>query len=169
MEPHAGSPGRSYRYYTGTPTFPAFSGVSLTAFNTTTVTGFSDAPHSFATTSSPPARRSYTVEVRNVGDRPGDEVVMAFIRPNSLDKQPPSLLIRRLVGFERVHLEAGESKQVTFDVSAETFAMVTARGDRVSTPGTFGLEFSTGIGSFASQRVVVDGVEAVLDAFPTAL
>lgn len=28
-------PGRTYRYYTGTPTFPAFSGISLTTFNTT--------------------------------------------------------------------------------------------------------------------------------------
>ena len=94
---------------------------------------------------------------------------MAFVRPRTLDAQPPSSLIRRLAGFERVHLAAGESKQVTFEVSAETFAMVTARGDRVSTPGTFGLEFSTGIGSFASQRVVVQGSEAVLDAFPASL
>ena len=143
--------------------------MSLTTFNATPAAGFSGAPHPFAATSSPSARRSYTVEVRNVGDRPGDEVVMAFVRPHTLDAQPPSSLIRRLAGFERVHLAAGESKQVTFEVSAETFAMVTARGDRVSTPGTFGLEFSTGIGSFASQRVVVQGSEAVLDAFPASL
>jgi len=27
--------GRTYRYYTGVPTFPAFTGISLTTFNTT--------------------------------------------------------------------------------------------------------------------------------------
>jgi hypothetical protein len=33
--PHDGTPGRSYRYYTGEPIFPAFTGISLTTFNIT--------------------------------------------------------------------------------------------------------------------------------------
>lgn len=70
MEPHPGSPGRSYRYYTGQPTFPAFSGMSLTTFNTTLnrtlAAALTNGVVELKTGSHAPATR-YVVEVTNVG------------------------------------------------------------------------------------------------------
>jgi beta-glucosidase len=52
-----------------------------------------------------------TVTVRNTGDRSGDEVVQLYIHdPVASISQP----VRRLRGFQRVTLEPGQSKTVTF-------------------------------------------------------
>jgi hypothetical protein len=91
---------------------------------------------------------------------------MVFVRPTRLYAQPASPLIRRLARFERVHLTPGAKQKVIFDVDANMFAMVTTQGDRVSTPGAFVLEFSTGVHTLASLHVRLTGGEVVLDAFP---
>lgn len=62
----------------------------------------------------------------------GDEVVQAYVMPPSGDKTG---LIKRLVGFERVHLAPGQSAEVELPVEAADLAMVESSGDRVFTPG----------------------------------
>ncbi|KAK7408602.1 hypothetical protein QQX98_009250 [Neonectria punicea] len=54
------------------------------------------------------------VKVRNTGDVAGKEVVQVYHRPNTtVGIEFP---VRRLVRFEKVELEAGESKDVTFSI-----------------------------------------------------
>ncbi|MFB6152210.1 MAG: glycoside hydrolase family 3 C-terminal domain-containing protein [Haloarculaceae archaeon] len=59
------------------------------------------------------------VEVRNVGSRASDEVVQLYTRQRESRTRQPEMELR---GFERVGLDAGESRTVTFDLSFEDFA-----------------------------------------------
>ncbi len=52
-----------------------------------------------------------SIEVRNVGDRPGVAVVELYIREQGTSVERP---VRELKGFERVDLGSGESKQIEF-------------------------------------------------------
>jgi beta-glucosidase len=90
---------RTYRYFTGTPLYPFGYGLSYSKFV------YSD----FATTPKAGSKSEISSRVRNVSTREGDEVVEFYLEsPGSRD----------LHGFRRVHLKAGESRLVSFDVDA---------------------------------------------------
>jgi len=74
------------------------------------------------------------VEVTNLGRLEGDEVVQAYLSDTEASAPVP---IRQLVGFQRVHLEAGETRQVSFTIPAKAFALVDAQGRRIIEPGAF--------------------------------
>jgi len=54
------------------------------------------------------------VVVTNVGDREGDEVVQLYASTKTVEL---TLCSKRLVGFQRIHLQAGESQRVVFPVT----------------------------------------------------
>jgi beta-glucosidase len=56
---------------------------------------------------------SATVTVKNVGRRAGDEVVQLYLQP--VDAKRPRAL-KELRGVERLSLQPGESRQVSFTV-----------------------------------------------------
>ncbi|OPZ64503.1 MAG: Periplasmic beta-glucosidase precursor [bacterium ADurb.Bin478] len=59
------------------------------------------------------------VEIKNTGDRPGEEVAQLYIR----DLQAPvSRPVKRLKGFRRLMLQPGESRRVTFTLPAAELA-----------------------------------------------
>lgn len=60
-----------------------------------------------------------TVDVTNTGSRPGDAVAEMYIR---LQGTSIALPVRSLEGFQRVTLNAGETKTITFKVPATAFA-----------------------------------------------
>jgi beta-glucosidase len=73
-----------------------------------------------------------SVQVTNTGGRAGDEVVQLYIHdPVASISQP----IRRLRGFERVTLEPGETRTVTFRLDASDFGFYDNRGRFVVEPG----------------------------------
>jgi beta-glucosidase len=73
-----------------------------------------------------------TVEVTNTGSRTGDEVVQLYIHdPVATISQP----IRRLRGFERVTLNPGETRTVTFTLDKSDFGFYDNRGKFVVEPG----------------------------------
>ncbi|NDV83237.1 glycoside hydrolase family 3 N-terminal domain-containing protein [Bacteroides sp. 51] len=57
-----------------------------------------------------------SVEVRNTGKRDGDEVVQLYLRYPIGDV---TRAVRELKGFRRIHLKAGEKKQVTFTLTPQ--------------------------------------------------
>lgn len=73
-----------------------------------------------------------TVDVRNVGDRAGDEVVQLYARDEEATVARPVLELR---GFRRVSLAPGERRTITFGLNAEQFAYVGADYRRVIEPG----------------------------------
>lgn len=58
--------------------------------------------------------------IRNTGERDGAEVVQLYANYNGTGKQAD--LNRKLIGFERVELAAGESKEITIEVPYRQFS-----------------------------------------------
>jgi beta-glucosidase len=104
--------GRTYRYFEGEPLYPFGFGQSYTEFR-----------YGAASLSAKAARLADTVTVRveleNIGQRAGDEVVQVYARfPKSRIARPK----RQLCGFRRVSLEAGERRTVELSVRAVDLA-----------------------------------------------
>jgi beta-glucosidase len=96
--------GRTYRYFKGNPLYGFGFGLSYSTFR------YSDLKASRA---SDGARVSVTV--KNDSARDGDEVVQLYVDGAGGADDP----IRSLRGFERVHLRAGESREVAFKLAPE--------------------------------------------------
>jgi beta-glucosidase len=73
------------------------------------------------------------VDVTNTGARAGDEVVQLYVRDEEASVARPVL---ELVGFRRVHLEPGECRTVSFQISTEQLSFTDANHRRVVEPGT---------------------------------
>jgi beta-glucosidase len=74
------------------------------------------------------------VDVRNAGERPGDEVVQVYL---TNEKATVPVPVRQLVGFERVHLDPGETRRLSFTISPEQMSVIDDRGKRVVTPSGY--------------------------------
>jgi beta-glucosidase len=125
--------GRTYRYFTGTPLYPFGFGLSYTRFAYGPLRLSGEAVK---------AGESVTakVEVRNVGDRPGDEVAQLYLSGQITPGQPaPGQPLRSLVGFQRVHLQPGETRELSFTLSARDLSRVDPAGHRAVEAGRYGL------------------------------
>ena len=77
-----------------------------------------------------------TVDVKNTGSRPGDEVVQLYIHdPVASISQP----VRRLRDFQRVTLDPGQTSSVTFTLDASDVGFYDNSGKFVVEPGTIDL------------------------------
>jgi beta-glucosidase len=80
------------------------------------------------------------VDVRNVGEREGDEVVQLYVRDVDASVTRP---VKELRGFARVRLAAGERRRVTFRLAAEQLAFTDLAGRLVVEPGRVALMVGT--------------------------
>ena len=161
-----GPVGRSYRYYTGETVYPFGYGLTLTTFALAPSSAWPSNATSFPTNSAS-AALTYTLTVTNTGASTGDEVIQAYFLPTATPAQPASRLNRQLFDYQRVHLGAGGSAQVSFEVSSATLRMSDrATGNLVSTPGTFDLLFTNGVDLQVGARVTVTGEEVTIKTFP---
>jgi beta-glucosidase len=62
-----------------------------------------------------------SVDVRNIGERPGEETVQLYVRETYA---PVSLPVKQLRGFERVALNPGETKTVTLTLTPEDLQLL---------------------------------------------
>ena len=77
-----------------------------------------------------------TVTVTNTGTRDGDEIVQLYIHDKVASISRP---VRELKGFKRIHLNAGESKDVSFDITPDLLKFYDANLKEVLEPGQFDL------------------------------
>lgn len=75
-----------------------------------------------------------SVQVSNTGDVAGTEVVQLYIHDVAASIARP---VKELKGFERVFLEAGESRTVTFTIDEETLSFYNAENRKVVEAGMF--------------------------------
>ncbi|WP_433290344.1 beta-glucosidase family protein [Pseudonocardia sp. CA-142604] len=78
--------------------------------------------------------------VTNTGDRAGTEIVQLYATDVVATVTRP---VVQLLGYARVHLDAGESAEVTFDVPTQRLAFSDRRMVRVVEPGTIELFVGT--------------------------
>ena len=75
-------------------------------------------------------------KVTNTGKRAGDEVVQLYLRD---DISSVTTYDRNLAGFERIHLNPGETREVSFKVLRSSMELLNAQNQWVIEPGTFSL------------------------------
>jgi beta-glucosidase len=103
--------GRTYQYFNGTPLYPFGFGLSYTRFRYSRL----------QSNASLPADGSINVslDLSNVGDRDGDEVVQLYVQlPESKVLRPR----QSLMAFKRVGLKAGETKTLHLTLAARDLA-----------------------------------------------
>jgi beta-glucosidase len=118
--------GRTYRYFKGEPLFAFGSGLSYTSF------AYS-APQLSATTLQAGAHLQVRTQVRNSGTRAGDEVVQVYLEFPQRAQSP----LRTLVGFQRVTLQPGETRELTFALAPRQLSDVDRTGQRAVQPGDY--------------------------------
>jgi beta-glucosidase len=100
------------------------------------------------------------VEVENVGERAGDEVVQLYVRDEEASVTRP---VKELRGFRRVHLTAGERRRVTFRLAAEQLAFTGLDGQLVLEPGRVRVMVGTSSADLPCQAdLELTGESAVL-------
>jgi beta-glucosidase len=110
-----------------TPLFPFGHGLSYTRFSY-------GPPRLGAATLQPGESMAVQVEVTNSGTRGGHEVVQLYLRDEVASVTRP---VKELRGFERIRLEPGESRTVTFEVEVDDLAFWNQEMRRVVEPGFF--------------------------------
>ncbi|OQX94941.1 glycosyl hydrolase [candidate division KSB1 bacterium 4572_119] len=77
-----------------------------------------------------------TVKVKNVGDYDGDEVVQLYIKDLVASMSRP---VKELKGFKKIHLSAGEEKNVVLKVKASDLGFYDHQSNYFVEPGMFKL------------------------------
>ena len=94
-----------------------------------------------------------TVTVKNTGSRDADEIVQLYIRDKVASISRP---VKELKGFQRIHLAAGESKEVSFLVTPETLKFYNAELKYVIEPGDFDIMVGPNSRDVKSALLTVD-------------
>ena len=139
---------RTYSYFTGAPLYPFGYGLSYTTFS---ISNLRIEPNYIG----PGSQATISVDVDNTGSRAGDQVVQLYVQNSDAGAKTAS---KRLKGFQRVSLNAGETKTITFDLPYEelSFWDVTTHAFRVE-GGTFNVTVgSSSIDAGVSGRITVD-------------
>ena len=148
----SGNPGRTYRFYTGSPVFEFGSGLSYTTFTYTTknesLRGSAAAVSAYLlesgrtrhTSFGAPAFDRLDITVTNSGNVAGADVVLAFIVPPPIPGSETSPPIKSLIGFERVFLQPGQSQTLQFPVTPTDVSLARKDGTRATVEGTWTLQ-----------------------------
>ncbi len=110
---------RTYRYFDGVPLYPFGYGLSYTTF------AYSKPRVDHASISAKGAM-TVAVDVTNTGGMAGDEVVQLYLTHPGAAAAP----LRALQGFQRVHLERGQKRTVSFTLRDRELSVVDDSGKR---------------------------------------
>jgi hypothetical protein len=168
---------RTYRYDTRPVMYPFGHGLSYSTFTYSGLT----APAKSGTGDD--LKVAFTV--KNTSTVDGDEVVQCYVNrelppvnaanvptPDKMSDEQATLLAtprKTLVGFARVPLKAGESKNVTFIITAQQLSLVVGKdGKREVRPGTLQIQVggSSVIGpGTPTQALTLEGAPKAPDSF----
>jgi beta-glucosidase len=108
------------------PLYPFGYGLSYTSFEYSNLR--------IAPEKSPDARVAVSVDVKNTGDRDGEEVAQLYIRDIASSVTTP---VKTLKGFQRLMLAKGEIRRLTFELTADELSIWNREMKRVVEPGVF--------------------------------
>lgn len=124
---------RTYRYFKGKPLYPFGYGLSYSQYEYGKVR---------LSTATLKAGEPLTVDadVKNTGQRDGDEVVQLYLTYPQLPGAPT----RALCGFQRVHVPAGKTQHVHLTIDPRSLSHVNESGDRRIAAGSYSLSVGGG-------------------------
>ena len=93
-----------------------------------------------------------TITVQNTGNKDADEVVQLYIRDMVCSISRP---IKELKGFQRIHLAAGESREVSFDITPEMLKFYNAELKHILEPGDFEIMVGTNSNDVKMQPLTI--------------
>ncbi len=109
--------GRTYRYFKGQPLYPFGYGLSYTTFSYSQLELPAQVEKGKAIT--------LTTTLQNTGTQQGEEVVQLYLQfPQVKGKAP----LKVLKGFQRIALNAGEQKQVSFVLTPDDLSLINEKG-----------------------------------------
>ena len=156
---NTGRPAEANNHYTSkyldlpwTPLYPFGYGLSYTTF------AYSNLRLSSARIAAGDGL-TVSVDVRNSGDRAGDEVVQLYVRDSVATVAEP---VKSLKGVRRISLRPGETQTVTFRLGADAFSLYDQQMRKVVEPGIFTIFVGTNSDEVRSTRVDVTGSTKVL-------
>ena len=111
-----------------TPQYPFGYGLSYTTFSFSNLS----APGSVS------ANRPFqvTAQIQNTGSTAGTDVVQLYLHESDTSILQP---VKKLEGFQRVQLNPGQTKTVTFTLGRQNLGFYNEQGQFVTEPGTFDL------------------------------
>jgi beta-glucosidase len=118
---------RGYIDMSGKPLFEFGYGLSYTKFE---YSNLQITPQK----TGPAGTRYVSVDVKNTGDRKGQEVVQLYINDIISSVSTP---VKELEGFEKITLEPGEKETVKFTLTPYQLSLLDRNMNRVVEPGTF--------------------------------
>ena len=142
-------PGRSYRYYSGTPLVRFGDGLSYSLFTVACTGGWSGGGDALIV---------IACTVTHTSGPAGDQILMVFHRVGadvvSLVNGSHPIPSSRLVAFDRVAVGAGDTVPVSFSLSSvDALPLVNERGARVLYEGLHSFDVADGAG--ANETVTV--------------
>ncbi len=135
--------GKTYRYFKGDPLYEFGYGLSYTKFKYSNI----EMPNTLESSND----LTVKVDVENIGDLKGDEVVQVYVQNTNADEFNPH---KTLASFERVSLAPGEKKTLTFTIDKEQLSSVNANGEKVMLPGAYNISVG---GAQPSEKRIKEG------------
>ncbi|MCL4540456.1 MAG: glycoside hydrolase family 3 C-terminal domain-containing protein [Bacteroidetes bacterium] len=140
--------GRTYRYFYGTPLYPFGFGLSYTAFKYSNISVSKKIAKSGDTL-------TVSVNVENTGKRDGDEVVQCYVRNLTAKGKHP---IMSLVGFDRVHIKRGETRNITIPLAIESLKLYSVKHARyVIEPGKYEVQIGSSSKDIKLKKTITVG------------
>jgi beta-glucosidase len=138
---------RGYLFDTTKPLYPFGYGLSYTSFDVS-------APRVLTPSivANQPAR--VAVDVANTGSRTGDEVVQLYVHDDQASVTRPVIELKR---FQRVTLQPGERRTITFELTRDDLALWNAEMKKVVEPGTFTIYSGPNSVDLKSAKLTVTG------------
>ena len=138
---------RGYLFDTTSPLYPFGYGLSYTSFDVST-------PRVLTPTIGANQAARVAVDVANTGKRAGDEVVQLYVRDDEASVTRPVIELKR---FQRVTLQPGERRTITFDLTPNDLALWNADMKKVVEPGTFTISAGASSADLKSAKLTVSG------------
>jgi len=180
MRPSKTNPGRTYMWYSGTPTYPYGFGLHYTNFSASVSLDTKTSSNTFDIGKLIAACDSYSpklnwldlcpfaslkVDVTNDGKTTSDYSALAFV---SGEYGPLPRPHKKLVSYARLHdVAPGKAKSAELKLTLNSLSRVDEQGRRILYPGKYKIAIDT-TPELAEVEFVLEGDEVVLDYYPIA-
>jgi beta-glucosidase len=138
---------RGYLFDTTRPLYPFGFGLSYTSFELSE-------PRVLTPTIARNQTARIAVDVANTGSRAGDEVVQLYVHDDEASVTRPVIALKR---FQRVTLQPGERRTITFELAPDDLALWNPQMRKVVEPGTFTIYAGPNSIDLKSAKLTVTG------------